>query len=71
MSANPSIRVGICLRRNFNNQQIALRQGCVLPVTTHLQGLQIMACGPNAARQAISSARKTHFANDEKVIYTK
>ena len=32
-------------------------------------GLQTTARGPNPTREAISSGRKTHFANNEKMIY--
>jgi len=34
------------------------------------QGLQTMARGPDAAREAISSGPRSHFVNDENTMYT-
>jgi len=34
------------------------------------QGLQTTVRGPDAAREAISSRPRSHFANDEKIIYS-
>jgi len=34
------------------------------------RSLQTTACGPDAAREAISPGPRSHFVNDENIIYS-
>jgi len=63
-----------CVRVDEVNSpfSVGLRQWCVLSpllFIVYIRFLHTKARGPNLTCKAILPGRKTHFANDEKIIY--